>query len=185
MPFSHDTELALVSAAAFVNTIEGGTERLPDRAALDRFLDEERVSGVREGTEEELRAVRDLRLRLRALWDAATEPADEDRLVALVNRLLAEADASPRLVRHDGWDWHLHLTPPDAPLVDRLATEAAMAVADLVRSQDLDRLRTCSRHDCDNVFIDLSRNRSRRFCDQICANRAHVAAYRARQAEDD
>ncbi|MEO7071362.1 MAG: CGNR zinc finger domain-containing protein, partial [Nostocoides sp.] len=35
--------------------------------------------------------------------------------------------------------------------------------------------------DCDDVFVDLSRNRSKRFCDAICGNRENVAAYRARR----
>ena len=39
----------------------------------------------------------------------------------------------------------------------------------------------CAAPDCDFVVIDLSRNRSRRFCDSGCGNRANVAAYRARR----
>ncbi|MFA9430425.1 CGNR zinc finger domain-containing protein [Egicoccus sp. AB-alg2] len=179
MRFAHDTEVALAGAAALVNTSRGGVERLPDTAALAVFLDAEGYSGTRAGTAEELEAVRDLRARLAALWTLD----DRDEVVAVVNRMLADAHALPRLTRHDDWDWHLHLTPPDAPLVDRMATEAAMAIADLVRAQDLDRLKRCEGEDCDAVLVDLSRNRSRRFCDLgNCANRAHVAAYRARKA---
>jgi predicted RNA-binding Zn ribbon-like protein len=89
----------------------------------------------------------------------------------------------PRLTRHDGWDWHLHLTAPDAPLADRLGTEAAMGIADLIRTKDLERLKRCDAADCSAVLVDLSRNRSRRYCDVgNCGNRAHVAAYRARKA---
>jgi predicted RNA-binding Zn ribbon-like protein len=44
----------------------------------------------------------------------------------------------------------------------------------------------CEAPDCQAVLVDLSRNRSRRFCDvNNCANRAHVAAYRARRAAAD
>lgn len=184
MPFAHDTEIALTSAAAFVNTARDDVERLPDPAALARFLDEEGFSGTREGTEAELDAVRALRSRLRAAWDAAEEPVDVGAIVDLVNELFSEAQALPQLVTHDHWDWHLHLTQPDAPLVDRMGTEAAMAIADLVRSDDLDRLKRCEADDCEAVFVDLSRNRSRRYCDTgNCANRIHVAAYRARRAD--
>lgn len=179
MRFAHDTEVALVAVAALVNTIRGGEERLPDVVALNEFLDREGYSGARAGTIEELEAVRDVRARLADLW--ATE--DRDEIVAMVNRMLEDAHALPRLTRHDDWDWHLHLTPPEAPLVDRIGTEAAMAIADLVRAHDLERLKRCQRADCDAVFVDLSRNRSRRFCDVgNCANRTHVAAYRARKA---
>lgn len=178
MRFAHDTEVALLSAAALVNTAHDG-EALPDPAALRRWLDEQEVSGTRAGTDEELAAIHALRTRLASVWDTGTS----DAVVAVVNALLAEADASPRLVRHDGWDWHLHLTPADAPLVDRLGTEAAMALADVVRSEALDRLKRCEAEGCSAVLVDLSRNRSRRFCDTgNCANRTHVAAYRARKA---
>jgi predicted RNA-binding Zn ribbon-like protein len=177
--FAHDTEVALASLAALVNSADRGVERLTDPAALDTFLDEQGVSGARAGTEEELTTVRELRARLTAVWDAT----DEAAVVTIVNELLAEAHALPQLVTHDGWDWHLHLTPHDAPLVDRLGTEAAMAIADLVRAKDLGRLKRCEADDCDAVLVDLSRNRSRRYCDTgNCANRTHVAAYRARRA---
>lgn len=179
MQFAHDTEVALQGAAALVNTDHDGEERLTDPAALAAFLDEHRYSGTRAGDDDEVRSIRDLRGQVAALWD--TE--DVDQVVAIVNRMLADAHALPQLIRHDGWDWHLHLTPRDAPLVDRVGTEIAMAVADLIRAQDLERLKRCDGQDCEAVFVDLSRNRSRRFCDLgNCANRAHVAAYRARKA---
>jgi predicted RNA-binding Zn ribbon-like protein len=72
--------------------------------------------------------------------------------------------------------------PRDAPLATRIAVEAAMAMADLVRTGELSRLRICEYPDCDNVVVDLSRNRSRRFCEAGCGNRAAVTAYRARRA---
>ncbi|MFA9444902.1 CGNR zinc finger domain-containing protein [Egicoccus sp. AB-alg6-2] len=179
MQFAHDTEVALDGAAALVNTARGGQERLTDPEVLGAFLDRERYSGTRAGDEAELQTIRDLRDRVAALWD--TDALEQ--VVTLVNRILSDAHALPQLIRHDGWDWHLHLTPRDAPLVDRIGTEIAMAVADLIRAQDLERLKRCEGEDCDAVFVDLSRNRARRFCDLgNCANRAHVAAYRARKA---
>jgi predicted RNA-binding Zn ribbon-like protein len=179
MMFAHDTEAALVFVAALVNSAGGDVDELADHAGLTAFLDAQQISGLRAGTPEELDAVRALRPRLEAAWNAE----DEAEVVAIVNQLFAEAAALPRVTRHDGWDWHLHLTSPDAPLVDRLGTEAAMGIADLVRAKDLDRLRRCAAPDCDAVLVDLSKNRSRRYCDTgNCANRAHVAAYRARKA---
>ena len=59
----------------------------------------------------------------------------------------------------------------------------AMALADLIRGGELRRLKICAAPDCDAVLVDLSRNRSRIFCDTgNCGNRQHVAAYRERQA---
>ncbi len=103
-------------------------------------------------------------------------------MVAIVNGLLRESHALPQLVRHDDEPYHLHAVPRDAPLATRMAVEAAMAMADLVRMGELSRLRHCDHPDCDNVLVDLSRNRSRRFCDAGCGNRAAVSAYRARKA---
>ena len=57
-----------------------------------------------------------------------------------------------------------------------------MALVDVVRTGALDRLRICAYPDCDDVLVDLSKNRSKRFCDGGCGNRAAVSAYRARRA---
>ena len=99
-----------------------------------------------------------------------------------MNTLLREAQALPQLVRHDTWSYHLHATAPEAPLADRMAVEAAMAMADVVRSGEFERLSTCAADTCHDVLIDLSKNRSRRFCSTSCANRTNVAAFRARRA---
>ena len=177
MVFAHDTEVALAAAAALVNTSEDDEEHLPDVASLNRFVRTWNWTGRVVGDESELAAVRALRPRLRLLWEA-----DEERIVEIVNDLLREANALPQLVRHDEWDYHLHATPPDAPLATRMAVEAAMAFVDVVRGKELSRLRTCAYPGCDNVVVDLSRNRSRQYCESGCGNRAAVAAYRARRA---
>ena len=96
MLFAHDTECALVGAAALVNTADGDREGLPDVAALDAFFTTHGWSGRHEHTETELRQVRALRPRLRRIWYA-----DTDEVVAIVNRLLRESHALPQLVRHD------------------------------------------------------------------------------------
>jgi len=83
-------------------------------------------------------------------------------------------------VRHDGLDWHIHATPADAPLDRRVVVESAMAMVDLIRADELSRLSVCADDRCNGLVLDLSRNRSRRFCTTTCANRNAVAAYRAR-----
>ena len=177
MLFAHDTEVALQSAAALVNTDGRDGDGLADVAALDDFVRENGWTGSRRHDRRELDAVRALRPRLRRLWEA-----DEDEVAALVNALLREGQALPQLVRHDGWDYHLHATTDAAPLADRMAVEAAMALVDVVRQQELDRLRVCGADDFADVLVDLSKNRSRRYCSTTCANRTNVAAFRARQA---
>ena len=178
MIFTHDTEVALAGAAALVNTLDGEQELLPDPASLDEFVRTWGWTGERDHDNAELQAVRDLRPRLRRLWEL-----DEKGIVQLVNELLREANALPQLVKHDQWDYHLHATPSHAPLATRKAVEAAMAFVDVVRGQQLSRLRICAADDCDNVVVDLSKNRSKRYCDGGCGNRAAVAAYRARNAQ--
>jgi len=178
MVFAPDTEVALRSVASLINTAANGDEQLSTVADLDRFLAAEGFSGSRTRDAAELASVHRLRTRLAALW-----LADEATAVETVNRLLREARALPQLMKHDGWDWHLHATSPEAPLADRMSTEAAMALVDVIRSKEMERLLVCAADDCDAVVLDLSRNRSKRYCDTgNCANRAHVAAYRARKA---
>jgi len=176
MLFSHDTEVALQAAAALVNTADGQTEQLPDMRSLDEFVLTWGWTGKRWHTAAELHEVQELRPWLRRLW-----LADRDEAVALINQRLREANAVPQLLRHDGWDYHVHATPPDAPLATRMAVEAAMAFTDVIRADELGRLRICDYPGCGNVVVDLSKNRSRRYCERGCGNRAAVAAYRARK----
>jgi predicted RNA-binding Zn ribbon-like protein len=173
--FAHDTEIALNAAAALVNTRGLEEDRLEDHASLDEFVREWGWTGSRRRDRKELDEVRALRPRLRKLWEL-----DEDGVASLVNELLRDAQALPQLVRHDDWDYHLHATPADAPLADRMAVEAAMAFVDVVRQGELDRLRVCDADACADVLVDLSKNHSRRYCSNACGNRMNVAAFRAR-----
>jgi predicted RNA-binding Zn ribbon-like protein len=180
--FAHDTEIALGAAAALVNTDPGegaGEDTLTTREELVAFLDELGWSGSRTGDDDELAAVRSLRPRLRALWRLG-----QDELVPAVNQVLSDSRALPQIVDHDNLGWHIHAVPDEAPLATRMLVEAAMAFTDVLRSDELDRLKTCAADDCDNVVLDLSRNRSKRFCEGGCGNRENVRAYRDRQRGD-
>lgn len=175
MTFTHDTQTALGAAAALANTAsDPDTLRTPED--LVRFLDEQGWFGERVGDAAELDAVRALRPRLRELW-----ALEEEELVPELNAILTEAEALPQLVEHDGLGWHVHAVPQNAPLATRMAVEAVMALIDVVRSGELDRLKRCAADDCDDLVIDLSRNRSRRFCESGCGNRENVRAYRDRK----
>ena len=177
MVFAPDTEVALRTVVNLINSAANGEEKLATVAHLDRFLEAEGFSGSRTRDAAELASVHALRAELAGLWTA-----DEDTAVEGVNRLLREARALPQLLKHDEWDWHLHVTRPDAPLADRIAAEAAMAFLDLIRADALGRLRICAAEDCEDVLIDLSKNSSKRYCDTgNCGNRTNVAAYRARK----
>lgn len=110
------------------------------------------------------------------LWDGG-----RDEVAALVNRVFRDTGARPQLVRHDDYDWHLHGLPPGAPIADSLVVNAAMAIVDLVRADDMARCKRCGDDRCDRMFLDQSRNRSRRFCSTTCQSRTNVAAFRARR----
>jgi predicted RNA-binding Zn ribbon-like protein len=173
--FAYDTEASLRAAIALVNSA-AEPDTLTTIEALDTWYDEHGFTGRHDGDAAELESLRALRPVLRELLTA-----ERDRAAALVNELLAEADAVPQLRRHDGLDWHIHAVPADAPLARRVAVEAAMAMIDVIRADELSRLSVCVSENCEGLVLDLSRNRSRRFCSTACANRNAVAAYRARQ----
>jgi predicted RNA-binding Zn ribbon-like protein len=63
-----------------------------------------------------------------------------------------------------------------------VVVETAMSMIDVIRADEMSRLGVCADDACDGVVLDLSRNRSRRFCSTACGNRNAVAAYRARRA---
>jgi predicted RNA-binding Zn ribbon-like protein len=171
---AHDTEAALQAAVELVNSGED-PDTLLTMADVDAWYGKYRYTGRRDHDDAELAELQALRPVLRELLRA-----DRDDAAEMVNRLLAEAGAVPHLVRHDGIDWHVHAVEAGAPLVQRVLVETAMAMADLVRGDEMSRLSVCADETCEGVVLDLTRNRSRRFCSTACANRVAVAAYRAR-----
>lgn len=184
MVFIHDTEQSLRAAAALVNTLPHvGTEavdQLETQADFDAYLDEYAYTGTFYRDDAELEAVRANRGRLRGLWDV-----DRDAAVPIVNAMLRDGSALPQLVIHDGFDWHIHATESDAPLSVRMLVEAAMAFVDVIRADQWDRVRVCAADDCDAVYVDFSKNGSKRYCDTgNCGNRMNVIAYRRRKAEE-
>ncbi|WP_028063805.1 CGNR zinc finger domain-containing protein [Solirubrobacter soli] len=174
MLFAYDTEASLKAAVSLVNSA-AEPDTLTTIAELDAWYAENAFTGRRDGDEAELQALRALRPTLRAILLAERDVAAE-----LVNTLLTEAQALPQLRRHDGLDWHIHAVPSEAPLDRRVAVELAMAMIDVIRADELSRLSVCADDRCEGLVLDLSRNRSRRFCSTACANRNAVAAYRAR-----
>ncbi|MGH3447076.1 MAG: CGNR zinc finger domain-containing protein, partial [Nocardioidaceae bacterium] len=139
------------------------------------------VSGVGSLTPTDVASVHAVRKRFGTFFDLA-DPTDA---ATAVNSLLAEATVQPRLSRHDGYDWHMHYFPPDATLAEHLAVDGGMALAHVVTEEETDRLSVCAAPDCDAVLVDLSRNRSKRYCDaRSCGNRLHVAAYRERKRNE-
>lgn len=197
MLIPHDTRIALDTVVDLVNTapeseppddgsgptdgLVGGLEDgLADIQALYAFAERHHISGVGTLGGKDLGAVRDVRGRFAEVFAAPDARTAAD----LVNRLVAAAGTTPQLTDHDGYDWHVHYFAPDASLADHLAADCGMALAFIIVAGEQERLRRCEAPDCGRAFVDLSRNRSRRYCSsRTCGNRLHVAAYRARRRE--
>jgi predicted RNA-binding Zn ribbon-like protein len=131
-------------------------------------------------TGRDLAQLRRLRGRIQEVFAAAADDGDQVA-VARINELLAEHPIRPEISGHDHSSWHLHVTGPGAPMHARVAAEALMGLAMTVIDLGADRLGTCAAPGCEQVFLDTSRNRSRRFCSDRCSTRVAVAAHRARQ----
>ena len=97
-----------------------------------------------------------------------------------LNELLALARPRPYATDHDG-ALHLHFARPDSPALEQLTTTVAMGLSQVVVQHGWQRLGVCAAENCHDVYVDTSRNASRRYCSNTCASRSTVAAYRARQ----
>lgn len=180
MLFSHDDEVSLSCAVDLVNSApaEGVEESLPDLDALSDFVSRHEISEVTRLTRADLDAVHRLRGQIRPLF----EPCDDIAAARIVNVLVARAPVNPRLSDHDGYPWHMHYVAPGAALADHLAVDCGMSIGQVIALGERERLRSCAAPDCTRVLVDLSRNRSKQYCDaRTCGNRLHVAAYRERR----
>ena len=181
MHFAPDTESSLDFAVALVNTSASaslsGNDELASVADLNALVHLHRYSGRFDDDLAELQDVQATRLLIESLW---VLPRDD--LAEAVNKMLAAANALPRLVRHDEFDWHLHATSFNAPLAERIRAEVGLALLDVVRTNEVHRMRVCEAHDCTGILLDLSRNGSKRFCSVRCSNRMNTIAFRERKA---
>jgi len=175
MLFTDDTVEALRAAVHLANTAEQ-PDTLVTADDFAAFLEAFPYTGRIDGDDDELAELRALRPRLRSILLSS-----RDEMVAGINSALGEVTLDARLVRHDGADWHLHAVADDRPLAERILAETAMGLIDVVRADEGSRISVCADEDCGGVVLDLSRNRSRRYCSTACTNRNAVAAYRARQ----
>jgi predicted RNA-binding Zn ribbon-like protein len=131
-------------------------------------------------TESDVAPLARLRRELRGVFDAANEGRSAD-VVAQLNRLLERHRPQPSISGHDDVDWHLHVARDDATVATGFATGAVMGLTMMFLQHGAERFGTCADLRCRGVFLDTSRNRSRRYCSDRCATRANVAAHRERQ----
>jgi predicted RNA-binding Zn ribbon-like protein len=172
----------MTGCAELINTgRDRAGEQLSTVADVQALADRYAFSGSR-GRLADLAALRGYRARLDAIA-VACEAGSHAAAIAQLNQLLAQTGATPQIAEHHGRGPHIHVSSASSPLADRMAAHFAMGLVWLVVAGETGRLRSCASPGCNDVFVDLSRNRSRRYCDsKTCGNRMHVAAYRARKA---
>jgi len=134
---------------------------------------------ARQVTSGEAALLADIAARLRAVFDAV-EAEEVDAAAILVNAMLTDTRARPQLDRHDGEPWHLHFHSTTDSLAQGWAAGCATGLAVVLGTDMYQRLGVCTAPRCDRVYVDVSRNGTRRFCSTACQNRVKAAAFRAR-----
>jgi predicted RNA-binding Zn ribbon-like protein len=151
-------------------------EQLSGVAATEAFLRQHRMLGPNRVAEADVTGLRDLRDRIRAVFEAD----DEDTALRRLNEILAAAGVVPNVQRHGNGRRELFFATAGAALPSRVACDAGIGLA-MMMVEHAERLKVCAGSPCRRVFVDESRNRSRRYCSNPCASRSTVAAYRSRQ----
>jgi predicted RNA-binding Zn ribbon-like protein len=127
-------------------------------------------------SERDVAAVRRVRDRLRR----AFESQSEDEAVAALNALARHAGAVPQLERENG-GWAFRYGAGRRSLADELAGRASVALLGVIEQKGWERFGLCAAAPCCCVYVDRSRNKSRRYCCELCADRAAQAALRRRR----
>ena len=187
MDFSHYKDEPVHIAVDLVNTRNPVTneDMLATEADVTEFL---RSHGGDEwcrpryrASETDLHEVRALRARLRDAFKAE----DAEGAAKVINSILTDVGAVPRLSVHAGADPHLHFEPQDGAPARWLGAVTAMGLSVALIDGGFERFGICKSSTCEDVFVDTSRNKSRRHCSDTCTTRENVAAYRARQKGAD
>lgn len=153
-------------------------EHLQTPEDLQHFLEEHGLSLSQAITQADLEEARLLRETLRMAWNSgAAKP-----MLHILNPLIAASPVTVQFEEGTEPTVHAQFTPePGLSLVQRMAFDCALGIIDVVRNQGIERMRACASSPCRDVFIDTSRNKSRRFCSDRCANRYNISAFRDRQ----
>jgi predicted RNA-binding Zn ribbon-like protein len=107
-------------------------------------------------------------------------PADLEHFNVVLGTVMVHAELVPT---DEGFTWGWQT---DQAALDSILWPIVRSAADLLTSGELGRVRECSSDTCEWLFVDTSRNRSRRWCDmEDCGNRAKARRHyhRKRAAE--
>jgi predicted RNA-binding Zn ribbon-like protein len=182
-------DIVVTVAASLVNRLTAGEEGGHPYPPLDEdSLPAAATAALRAGrpdnrdvTLAEARELHAFATAFRAVFTAVAA-GDVDSAARRVNELLAATGAHPWLDQHDGEPWHLHFHGAEDSLSTGWAAGCATGLAVVLGSDLHGRIGVCTAPRCDRVYVDTSRNGTRRFCSTACQNRVKAAAFRARQA---
>ncbi|RFU38155.1 CGNR zinc finger domain-containing protein [Actinomadura logoneensis] len=189
MDFNSHSDRVVAAAVGLVNAFTPGERRgrpytppadPAERSAAAFGVWNEETEG-KALTEAELDELAAVAARLREVFEAVAR-GDVDGAAERVNRMLADTAARPRLARHDGEPWHLHFHGADSGVSAEWGGPCATGLAVVLGSELHDRLGVCTAPGCDRVYVDTSRNGTRRYCSTACQNRVKTAAFRARHS---
>lgn len=170
-----ETRITLEVVVEMINLLDSGN--LDVRASLVN-------AGFSRAEDASMASIDRLTARLAGLALLFTQLPDIDQpaAAAKVNEELTELPITPLIVDHGNVGPHLHWTPATATFDDQVIADVMMALALELCGDGTQRFGRCSAEDCNDLFFDATRNRSRRFCsDPRCASRTHTADHRARK----
>jgi predicted RNA-binding Zn ribbon-like protein len=160
---------------------------LTDLDALVGYLDQRSWLHA-QVAEKDVPALRRFQRDLRPVFESSNL-GDERAVVDQLNALLAKHPVTPYISGHstsgEAPHWHMHVADRQSSVAELLIAESLMGLSTLVCDLGATRLGVCDASPCTNVFVDTSPNQSRRYCSDRCSSRANVAAYRARQREQE
>jgi predicted RNA-binding Zn ribbon-like protein len=171
----HDPVKLAVDLLNTWDLLEPDPELLRDTATLKRFLARRGFGDALRTSGRDLAEVRRLRDDLRSAFTAS----GDDAAVAILNNVLSRSKAKPQFGRA-GQGWALRWT---GRVSDVVAAQTAMSLLEAIRDDGWERFGICAGAPCCCVFVDRSKNRSRRFCSQLCADRVAQSLHRERVRE--
>jgi predicted RNA-binding Zn ribbon-like protein len=117
---------------------------------------------------------------LRTRFDRVFDAKDEGEAASLLNELALEYGTPPQLERANG-GWRLRTWPDERAGLPAVAAYATAGLLEALRDLGWSRFGRCGGSPCRCAFVDRSRNRSRRYCCNLCADRVAQAHYRERK----
>jgi predicted RNA-binding Zn ribbon-like protein len=171
-----DLAVNVVNTWESLPTPHDGLEDVEDLRIFLRAVG--RSEAAERAADRDLAEFKNLRGRLRRVF----ETDDVEEAAGVLNAIAAESGAVPRLAPgSDGW--RLEFGPADGSLTSRLAATAAVALIEIVRAHGLTRFGRCSAEPCTCAYVDRTKNRSKRYCCELCADRAAQRDHRARRRD--